>query len=111
MLAIPVAVFFLRYFLWPIGLLIGYREMTAVESARLMNGHMTSMIGALVLVFLCAFPVVALLTIPEFWMAETATLKIVDRTVWAVVSGFATIATTSLWAAMYKLTADRAELR
>jgi len=108
-LAIPVIIVLLRYFLWPIGLLIGYRAMTASESARLMSGRLLSVIGALLLVSLCIVPVIALLLIPEFWMTETPTLNVVDQTFWAVASGLITIATASIWAAMYKLTADRAE--
>ena len=110
LLAVPVAVLMLQYYLWPIGLLIGYDKMTAAESARLMNGRITSLIGALLQVFLVLAIPFALFLFAAFDLGGSTAWTYAEQVVRAIFYAGRGIAATAILAAMYKLTADRAEV-
>jgi len=101
----------LRFILWPIGLLVGYRAMTLLESAQLMKGQIASYVGAcLQLGLLFLTPMLLMLvityTLPHA-LHEAA--EVAERAVQAICETLLTIASASLGAAMYLLAARRAE--
>jgi hypothetical protein len=113
-LTIAVGILLIRFSLWPVGLLLGYRQMTASESARLMTGRILPMIGAIVifvvylLVPVLLFSLVAMIVT----MMSYDSLRLPEIAVQignAVASVLAMMASTTISAAMYKLTAELAD--
>lgn len=108
---IVLLVFMLRYLLWPMGLLLGYRNMSASESARLMNGRIASFVGASLQVaiwIILPFLVISVGTIMLPASTRTVTRPLL-LALDAIVATLITIGNTSLWSAMYLLTVRRAD--
>jgi hypothetical protein len=102
----------IRFFLWPVGLLVGYRQMTASESARLMSGRLLTMIGAILIAMLYILPVILLPALIAMVLVSSESFHfaiVVLQILRAITSALAIIVSAALWAAMYKLTAELAE--